>query len=40
LAPEEVRTRLESVPRGANTLTSVDEHSPLSKVQGWLAGIV
>jgi hypothetical protein len=40
LAPEEVRTRLESVPCGANTLTSVDEHSPLSIVQGWLAGVI
>jgi hypothetical protein len=40
VAPEEARTRLESVPRGANTLTSVDEHSPLSNVQGWLAGVI
>ncbi len=40
LAPEEVRTRLESVPRGADTPTSVDAHAPLSKMHSWLAGII
>lgn len=39
LAPEEVRSRMDAVQRNADSPTSVGEPSPLTEVQGWLAGI-